>query len=388
MKILIFGAGYVGLSNAVQLAIKNEVVLVDIDKKKIEELKKKISPIKDSLLQEYLDKEKLYISFESDLDIQKKGYDLIIIALPTNFSSKNNSFDTTQIEDLLQKLSTEKFNGLIVIKSTVGIGFTEKMSRRYERLSIGFVPEFLREGSALADCLNPSRIICGGETSKLKPFAEEVLSCCKNSKTELLFTSTMEAEAIKLLSNSYLALRVAFFNEVDTLAMTKNLDSKKVINGIGLDPRIGSHYNNPSFGYGGYCLPKDTKQLNTDFNNPENELMKAVIKSNNKRIKFIAECISNMGIKKLGVYKISMKKDSDNWRDSSILEVLKILKKKDIDICIYDPLIKKNNFLGFKALNNFDELKKTSELIIANRIDKKISKVKNKVFSRDIFNEN
>lgn len=387
MNILVVGAGYVGLSNAVMLAMKHDVTVIDTDTKKVEQLQNKISPIKDKLLEAYLKKKELKISFESKICRSLEKVDVVLIATPTNFDNKNNHFDTNSIQTILNELHKKSFKNLVVIRSTIPIGFTDKMKKKYS-YDIAFFPEFLREGKALKDSLYPSRLICGSQSNISKRFLTSLKDCTKKKKVKMLITSPSEAESIKLFSNTYLAMRIAFFNEVDSFALSKNINSKNLIDGISADPRIGDYYNNPSFGYGGYCLPKDTKQLRVNFQNIPQKLISASINSNIARKKFITNKIVESKPSKIGVYRLSMKSNSDNWRESSIIDILKDLKRKDYKIKIYEPMIEKNLFNGIRIENNFKQFTKWSDLIITNRLDTKIEKTKKIIFSRDLFNNN
>ncbi len=388
MKIIVVGAGYVGLSNAILLAKENKVVLIDIDKKKISLLKNRKSPIKDSLIERYLLKGKLSLTFDHDLYTNLKTTQVIVIAVPTNFCYKIKEFDTTSIEKILENLNKKKYTDLVVIRSTVPVGFTSRMQKRYPKIDIAFYPEFLREGQALKDNLYPSRIICGSKSKKSKKFLEllKKLAAKKNIQTQV--TSSSEAESIKLFSNMFLAMRVSFFNEVDSFSISKNLDVKEIIKGVSLDPRIGNFYNNPSFGYGGYCLPKDTKQLKKDFNEIPQKLVHGTIQSNTLRKNFILKEILKTKVKNIGIYRLSMKVGSDNFKGSSVIDILKGLKKYNKCVIIFEPNLSTKTFMGCKVFNDLRKFKKQSRLIIANRIDKDIEDCRDLIFSRDIFQEN
>ena len=388
MKIVVIGAGYVGLSNAVLLAQKNQVKLIDIDIKKILLLNQNKSPIKDSLIQKYLSTKKLSLSYNSELCDDLRSTEVIIIATPTNFNSKTKSFNTVTIESILFDLQQKKFSNLVIIRSTVPIGFTERIKKKYPNFELAFFPEFLREGEALKDSLYPSRIICGSKSRRAKNFLKILQESSMKKNINTLITSPTEAESIKLFSNMYLALRISFFNELDSLAISENLNSEEIIKGVSMDPRIGDYYNNPSFGYGGYCLPKDTKQLKQNFKNIPQKLIHATIEANTTRKKFITSQILKINAKTIGVYRISMKQGSDNWRESSIIDIIKLLKKKGKKIIIYEPYISKKEFLGFSIVNNITIFKNKSNIIITNRMHKDLDSIKNKVFTRDIFNVN
>lgn len=388
MKIVVIGAGYVGLSNAVLLAQKNQVKLIDIDIKKILLLNQNKSPIKDSLIQKYLSTKKLSLSYNSELCDDLRSTEVIIIATPTNFNSKTKSFNTVTIESILFDLQQKKFSNLVIIRSTVPIGFTERIKKKYPNFELAFFPEFLREGEALKDSLYPTRIICGSKSRRAKNFLKILKESSMKKNINTLITSPTEAESIKLFSNMYLALRISFFNELDSLAISENLNSEEIIKGVSMDPRIGDYYNNPSFGYGGYCLPKDTKQLKQNFKNIPQKLIHATIEANTTRKKFITSQILKINAKTIGVYRISMKQGSDNWRESSIIDIIKLLKKKGKKIIIYEPYISKKEFLGFSIVNNITIFKNKSNIIITNRMHKDLDSIKNKVFTRDIFNVN
>ena len=388
MKIVVIGAGYVGLSNAVLLAQKNQVKLIDIDIKKILLLNQNKSPIKDSLIQKYLSTKKLSLSYNSELCDDLRSTEVIIIATPTNFNSKTKSFNTVTIESILFDLQQKKFSNLVIIRSTVPIGFTERIKKKYPNFELAFFPEFLREGEALKDSLYPTRIICGSKSRRAKNFLKILKESSMKKNINTLITSPTEAESIKLFSNMYLALRISFFNELDSLAISKNLNSEEIIKGVSMDPRIGDYYNNPSFGYGGYCLPKDTKQLKQNFKNKPQKLIHATIQANTTRKKFITSQILKINATTIGVYRISMKQGSDNWRESSIIDIIKLLKKKGKKIIIYEPYISKKEFLGFSIVNNITIFKNKSNIIITNRMHKDLDSIKNKVFTRDIFNVN
>lgn len=385
-KVTIIGAGYVGISLAVLLSKKVEVSIYDIDNKKIKSLKDRQSPITDNQIQSYLSSQKLKLSPTSELDEALLDTNLIILSLPTNFIERFNHFDTSIIEKTLAKLDQRSHETPIVIKSTVPFGFTEKIQKKFKRLKIIFCPEFLREGSALEDNINPSRIIVGDKSVlgiKIKDFFK---SFSKNNPETLLMTSS-EAEAVKLFSNTYLANRVSFFNELDSFCLDNNIDSKLVINGVSSDSRIGSFYNNPSFGYGGYCLPKDTKQLLVNFKDTPQSLISSIIESNKIRKDYIAKKIIEMKPKTVGIYRIVMKKDSDNYRDSAILDIKEVLELNQIEVYIFEPFLDLDSD-EFNTIESLDEFKSKSEIIIANRIDEDIEDSVSKVFTRDVFKDN
>lgn len=388
MNITILGAGYVGLSNAILLAKNNQVTLVDIDKEKISLLKKKKSPIRDSLIQRYLSKKNLSLTFDTQISNNLSKSKAVLIATPTNFDPKTKSFDTVSIEDILKKLKRNKFSKLVVIRSTVPVGFTEKMQKKYPNIDIAFFPEFLREGDALRDSLYPSRIICGSKTNKARFFLNLLKESAIKKNIQTQITSSSEAEAIKLFSNMYLAMRIAFFNELDSFSLSKNLHSKEIIDGLSSDPRIGNYYNNPSFGYGGYCLPKDTQQLRQNFKDIPQKLIQATIQSNHLRKKFIVNEILKRKAKIIGIYRLSMKTGSDNWRESAIIDIIKSLKREQNQLIIYEPLLSKKTFMGISIEKDLEKFKNKSKLIVANRFDGALGDNDEILFTRDIFNEN
>ena len=387
MKILVIGAGYVGLSNALMLATKHKVTVIDIDRNKIKTLQKKISPIKDKLIEEYLKKDTLKISFQHGSIDDLNSFKVVLIATPTNFDTKSNFFDTKSIQNVLNKLKKNNYKNLVINRSTVPIGYTAKIQKKY-KFTIAYFPEFLREGQALKDNLYPSRIICGSQTESAKQFLKILKNCSQKKTVKSIIVSSDEAESIKLFSNAYLAMRIAFFNEVDTFAMSKNLNANNLIKGISLDRRIGNYYNNPSFGYGGYCLPKDIKQLKANFINIPQILITATIQANKTRKKFIFDQIKSLNASKIGIYGLVMKSGSDNIRESAILDIIKALKRNKNELLIFEPKLEKSTHLGIKIEKNFDNFLKWSDLVVANRVDKVIEKSKRLVFSRDLFREN
>jgi UDPglucose 6-dehydrogenase len=394
MKITVVGSGYVGLSNAMLLSSKHEVILFDIDLKKIEMLKQGVSPIKEDAIQNLLQKNLksqnsnqkfgLMPSFNKEFAYKKADY--IIIATPTDYDEKKNSFDTSSVELVIEDILKLNPNTNIVIKSTVPVGFTNKVKSHYSIKNLLFSPEFLREGRAIHDNLYPSRIIVGGEPKVSQEFANLLKECALKKNIDILLTDLTEAEAVKLFSNTYLAMRVAFFNELDSYAEINNLKSKQIIEGVGLDPRIGLHYNNPSFGYGGYCLPKDTKQLKSNYENVPNSLITAIVDANITRKNFIADSIVSKNPKIVGVYRLIMKNGSDNFRSSSIQDVIDSIRLKGVEVIIYEPLIESDNFFELKVHKDLNTFKKLSNIIIANRMDDELQDVKKKVYSRDLFN--
>ena len=385
MNITIVGAGYVGLSLAILLSQKNDVILLDINKNKINKINNKISPIKDKEIENYLKNKTLKLKATLDREKALKDADFIVISTPTNYYNEKHFFDTSSVEEIIKCGVSINKNAPIIIKSTVPVGFTEKMKRKYDAPNIMFSPEFLREGKALYDNLYPSRIIVGGKGSEAKKFANLLKEGAIKKDVFVKFMNSTEAEAVKLFSNTYLALRVAFFNELDTFSEINKIDAKDIIDGVCLDTRIGNFYNNPSFGYGGYCLPKDTKQLLANFENVPQNLIEAIIKSNHTRKEHIAKMIMNKNANTVGIYKLTMKKDSDNFRTSAVCDIIDILKKNKINLLIYEPMLKDKEFWGLRVENNFDKFVKGSDIILANRLDEQILRFKEKVYSRDLY---
>lgn len=388
MNITIIGIGYVGLANGVLLAQNHRVTLVDIVKEKINQINSKISPIKDTYISSYLKSVILNIKATQNPKEAYEKADLIIIATPTNYDPNTNFFDTNSIEESLNQIFKYNKNVPIIIKSTVPVGYTKSLQKKYNYQNIIFSPEFLREGQALYDSLYPSRIIIANKKSIGKKIAKIFLKACLKDNVEILYTDPTEAEAIKLFSNTYLAMRVTFFNELDSFAIKNNLKTDEIIKGVCLDPRIGNHYNNPSFGYGGYCLPKDTKQLLANYKNIPNNIIKAIVDSNETRKDFIAKEILDTKSKVIGVYRLIMKHNSDNYRESAIFGVINALSKKNKKIIIYEPNLNEKNLSNFEVIKSFKKFVKNSDLIIANRLEPKLKKFRNKVFTRDITNEN
>ena len=385
MKIAVAGTGYVGLSLATLLSQHNEVVALDIVPEKVEMINKGISPIKDDEIEDFLKNKKLNLRATIDYKEAFNGADYVIISTPTNYDVEKNYFDTSSVEDTIEKVISMGINTTMIIKSTVPVGYTEGIKDKYGINNIIFSPEFLREGHALYDNLYPSRIILGEDSDKAHKFANLLKEGALKENTPVKFMGNTEAEAVKLFSNTYLALRVAYFNELDTYAEMNNLNTKDIIEGMGLDPRIGSHYNNPSFGYGGYCLPKDTKQLLANYKGIPQNMIEAIVKSNDTRKKHIADMILARKPKVVGIYRLTMKTNSDNFRASAIQGVIENLKKSGVEIVIFEPTLKDNEFNGCKVMPDFDKFCKGSDVIIANRLEDPLAKVKDKVYTRDLY---
>lgn len=387
-KITIVGMGYVGLSNAVLLSQKNEVCILEKLEHKISMLNKNKTPINDELIQKYLSTKKLKLSSTSKKNRAYENSSIIVICIPTNFDKNKNEFNTDGIKEILYDLNKRKFSGLIVIRSTIPIGFTKKMQETYKDLKLAFFPEFLREGSALNDCLKPSRIILGSQHEEADIFLRLLQENATRKNIPTIKTQSCEAEAIKLFSNAYLAMRIAYFNELDSFAMTQNLNSNDIINGICMDERIGNFYNNPSFGFGGYCLPKDTMQAEQNSSSDYQSLLSATISSNKKRKKAIYDEIIKKNVCSVGIFKLEMKLGSDNFRESSVISILEMLKKEKVQVFIYEPLLKEHYFMGFEVISDLDEFLKLSKLIISNRLYPDLKERQKDVFSRDLFFQN
>ena len=387
MKIAVVGIGYVGLSLATLLSTKYEVVVVDIIPEKIEMINKRVPPIRDEYIERYFKERKLNLRATLDYHEAFNNARFIIISTSTNYDDELNFFNTSSVEDVIMKAKIFNPNAMIVVKSTVPVGFTNNMKYKYNIENIMFSPEFLREGKALYDNLYPSRIIVGDRGEKGKEFAKIIKSFSLREKVPIKLMNNSEAEAVKLFANTYLALRVAYFNELDTYAEFKGLNTKDIIKGVCLDPRIGDSYNNPSFGYGGYCLQKDTKQLLANYRDVPQNLIEAIVNSNETRKEFIANEVLKLKPNVIGIYRLTMKAGSDNFRSSAILDIIRVLKGEDKNIIIYEPTLKDNEFNGCKVVNDLQEFKDESSVILANRITEEIKDVKDKIYTRDLFNK-
>jgi UDPglucose 6-dehydrogenase len=388
MKIVVVGLGYVGLSNAVLLAQHNEVIGVDISQERVDALNCRKSPIVDTELTEYLERRKLNLTATTDLKTSVAGADYVIISTPTNYDEETNFFDTSSIESVIGQIMAVQAEVCMVVKSTIPIGFIDDVRKRFNTNAILFSPEFLREGSALYDNLNPTRIIIGENSNRARDFANLLLQGAIKKNVEVLFTGSREAEAIKLFSNSFLAMRVAFFNELDSFALARKINSREIIEGVSLDPRIGNHYNNPSFGYGGYCLPKDTKQLLANYDDVPQKIIRAVVEANSTRKDFLADEIIKHQPKTVGVYRLVMKAGSDNFRQSSIQGILKRIKAKGIEVIVFEPELDDVDFLNSRVERDFGKFVRSVDVIVTNRMVPELEEFVDKVFTRDLFGAN
>ncbi|MDB0034861.1 nucleotide sugar dehydrogenase [Amylibacter sp.] len=388
MKIVVVGLGYVGLSNAVLLAQHNEVIGVDISQQRVDAINARKSPIIDAELSEYLAKKDLNLFASTDLNASVQGADYVIVSTPTNYDEKTNFFDTSSVEAVIAQVIASEPSACIVVKSTIPVGFIEDVRERFDTASVIFSPEFLREGQALYDNLYPSRIVVGDKSERAEAFARLLAQGAIKSDVSILFTGPREAEAIKLFSNTYLAMRVGFFNELDSYAMADDMNSREIIEGVSLDPRVGNAYNNPSFGYGGYCLPKDTKQLLANYRDVPQNIIKSIVDANVTRQKFLADMILKDRPKTVGIYRLVMKHGSDNFRQSSVIAIMEHLINSGVSLIIYEPTMKETRFLNCPVTSDLQTFKDLSDLIVANRTSNELNSTLQKVFTRDLYQEN
>nr|WP_279097612.1 nucleotide sugar dehydrogenase [Aerococcus urinaeequi] len=388
MKITVVGAGYVGLANAILLAQNNEVVALEVNPTIVDMLNNKQAHIADKEIEQYLATKPLNLRATSDKDDAYKDTDFVIVATPTNYDETTNSFDTSTVEGVIDDVLAQDTKAPIIIKSTIPVGFTQEMRQAKGTDRILFSPEFLREGQALYDNLNPSRIIVGDHTDEAKQFANLLAEGAEKEDIDILFMEPTEAEAVKLFANTYLAMRVAFFNELDTYAQMKGLNSQSIIDGISLDPRIGTHYNNPSFGYGGYCLPKDTKQLRANFEGVPNNIISAIVEANKTRKHFIADAVAERSPETVGIFRLTMKSSSDNFRESAVLDIMRQLEAKGLEVIIYEPTWKEATYDNYQVVADLADFKDTADVIITNRMTDELVDVPNKVFTRDVYHNN